>query len=115
MNTKRMVSFGLAAAMALTLAMPNVNVNAAAKQAKKITFASKKITVTVGQKKKMRKELKVKPKVALKKALKNIKWKSSKKKVVKINKKGVITALKPGKSVITARRIGFCRRDVFSR
>lgn len=103
MNTKRMVSFGLAAAMALTLAMPNVNVNAAAKQAKKITFASKKITVTVGQKKKMHKELKVKPKAALKKALKNIKWKSSKKKVVKINKKGVITALKPGKSVITAK------------
>ena len=72
MNTKRMVSFGLAAAMALTLAMPNVNVNAGTKQAKKITFASKKITVTVGQKNKIRKEIKLKPKAALKKALKNI-------------------------------------------
>lgn len=103
MRRKSIVSLGLAAAMVVTLAVPGGNVEAAAKQAKKITFTKKKLTVKVGQKKKLKSKLKVTPKAAKKKALKNVTWKSSNKKVVKVNKKGVITGKKAGKATVTAK------------
>lgn len=103
MRSKSIVSLGLAAAMVVTLAVPGGNVEAAARQAKKITFTKKKLTVKVGQKKKLKSKLKLTPKAARKKALKNVIWKSSNKKVVKVNKKGVITGKKAGKATITAK------------
>ena len=103
MRRKSIVSLGLAAAMVVTLAVPGGNVEAAAKQAKKITFTKKKLTVKVGQKKKLKSKLKVMPKAAKKKALKNVTWKSSNKKVVKVNKKALITAKKAGKATVTAK------------
>lgn len=103
MRSKSIVSLGLAAAMVVTLAVPGGNVEAAARQAKKITFTKKKLTVKVGQKKKLKSKLKVTPKAARKKALKNVTWKSSNKKVVKVNKKGVITGRQAGKATITAK------------
>ncbi len=102
MKSKRVAAAGLAVAMALVLAVPSAaNVDAASVKAKKITFKNKKVTVQVGKKKTL--TVKVKPKSIQKKARKKLKFKTSNKKVVKVNKKGVITGVKAGKATITAK------------
>lgn len=60
---------------------------------KKIKLNSKKITLSVGQSKKL--------KVSNANG-KNIKWSSSKKSVASVNKNGLVKAKKAGKAVITA-------------
>ncbi len=56
-------------------------------------LSKKKITLTVGKKKKLK----------LKNYKKKVKWSSSKKKVATVNKKGVVTAKKKGTAKITAK------------
>ncbi len=63
----------------------------------KINTYGKNLTVNKGKKVKL--NLTVKPA----KSAKNIKWKSSNKKIVKVSKNGKITALKKGSAVITAK------------
>lgn len=72
---------------------PATQVNAATKP----KLSKTKITMTVGQSKKL------KVKGISKKRAKRIKWKSSKKKVVTVTKTGKIKARKAGKAVITAK------------
>ncbi|HJC30695.1 MAG TPA: DUF1593 domain-containing protein [Candidatus Anaerobutyricum faecale] len=72
------------------------NVNAASKL-KKIKMAKSTVTVEVG--KKVALKAKKKPKNAPGK----LKWKSSNKKVAKVNKKGVVTGIKPGTTTITVK------------
>ena len=86
------------ASLVLTLALPvgswsGANVEAAAKQAKKITFTKKKLTVKVGQKKKL----------VLKNAAGKVTWKSKNSSVAKVGRKGVVRAKKSGKTTIIAR------------
>lgn len=61
--------------------------------ASKVRLNKTKITLVVGQKKKLK----------VKGTKKKVKWSSSKKSVVSVSKKGVIKAKKKGKAVITAR------------
>ena len=72
---------------------PATQVNAATKP----KLSKTKITMTVGQSKKL------KVKGISKKRAKRIKWKSSKKKVVTVTKTGKLNARKAGKAVITAK------------
>lgn len=72
---------------------PATQVNAATKP----KLSKTKITMTVGQSKKL------KVKGISKKRAKRIKWKSSKKKVVTVTKTGKLKARKAGKAVITAK------------
>lgn len=64
-------------------------------KAKKLKMKKKKITIRVGQKKKI--SVKTKPKKA------TIKWSSSKKKIATVSKKGVVTGKKVGTAKITAK------------
>ena len=72
---------------------PATQVNAATKP----KLSKTKITMTVGQSKKL------KVKGISKKRAKRIKWKSSKKKVVTVTKTGKLKARKAGKATITAK------------
>ena len=72
---------------------PATQVNAATKP----KLSKTKITMTVGQSKKL------KVKGIIKKRAKRIKWKSSKKKVVTVTKTGKLKARKAGKATITAK------------
>lgn len=82
----------LAFVMMLSI-LPATQVNAATKP----KLSKTKITMTVGQSKKL------KVKGISKKRAKRIKWKSSKKKVVTVTKTGKIKARKTGKATITAK------------
>lgn len=81
------------ALMMIFSVFPATQVNAATKP----KLSKTKITMTVGQSKKL------KVKGISKKRAKRIKWKSSKKKVVTVTKTGKIKARKAGKAVITAK------------
>lgn len=91
-TVKRIAATVLTLALVLTM-LPIANMDVLA--AKKVKLNKKKITLLVGQKKKLK--VKNKPKRV------KVKWKSSKKKVAKVSKKGVVTAKKAGKTIITAR------------
>ena len=85
-------------AIALTLAMvisllPLASFDSYA--AKKPKISKKKITLVVGQKKKLK--IKHKPKGV------KVKWKSKNKKIAKVSKKGKVKALRPGKTKIIAK------------
>ncbi len=83
--------------VALSLCLSGVAIGSnSADAAKKPKLNKKKATLKVGQK------LKLKVKNTSVKASK-LKWKSSKKKVAKVNKKGKVTALKKGKTVISVK------------
>lgn len=82
----------LAFVMMLSI-LPATQVNAATKP----KLSKTKITMTVGQSKKL------KVKGISKKRAKRIKWKSSKKKVVTVTKTGKLKARKAGKAVIIAK------------
>lgn len=91
--TKKSIVRASAAALAfcmLATAVPVTNVDAKAKP----KLSKKKVTLTVGKK------VKLKVKNAGKK---KVKWKTSNKKVAKVNKKGVVKAKKAGKATITAK------------
>ena len=88
-NIMRTSAAALAFCM-LATAVPATNVDAKAKP----KLNKKKITLTVGEK------VKLKVKNAGKK---KVKWKTSSKKVAKVNKKGVVKAKKVGKATITAK------------
>lgn len=81
------------ALMMIFSVFPATQVNAATKP----KLSKTKITMTVGQSKKL------KVKGISKKRAKRIKWKSSKKKVVTVTKTGKLKARKAGKAVITAK------------
>lgn len=81
------------ALMMIFSVFPATQVNAATKP----KLSKTKITMTVGQSKKL------KVKGISKKLAKRIKWKSSKKKVVTVTKTGKLKARKAGKAVITAK------------
>lgn len=81
------------ALMMIFSVFPATQVNAATKP----KLSKTKITMTVGQSKKL------KVKGISKKRAKRIKWKSSKKKVVTVTKTGKIKARKAGKATITAK------------
>lgn len=81
------------ALMMIFSVFPATQVNAATKP----KLSKIKITMTVGQSKKL------KVKGISKKRAKRIKWKSSKKKVVTVTKTGKLKARKAGKAVITAK------------
>ena len=87
---KKAFSLVLCMSMAVTLAAVSPETKAAPK-AKKITLNAKKQTLTVGDKFKL-KVKKVKPAGANKK----VTWKTSNKKVVTVNKKGVVKAKAEG-------------------
>ncbi|MCI8308339.1 MAG: hypothetical protein HFH14_09865 [Lachnospiraceae bacterium] len=93
---KKSLAVVLSAAMLLSVASVSPVAQAAPK-AKKITLNAKSKKLEVGKKF----TLKVK-KVKPSKAKKNVKWTSSKKKVASVSKKGVVKALKVGKTTITA-------------
>ena len=93
---KKAFSLVLCMSMAVTLAAVSPETKAAPK-AKKITLNAKKQTLTVGEKFKL-KVKKVKPAGANKK----VTWKTSNKKVVKVSKKGVVTAKAAGSAKVTA-------------
>lgn len=88
MRAKQILCMLMAASL---LMQPQVNVS----QAKKATIAKKKITIKVGQTKK----------VSIKNKKKKAKYKfsSSKKSVAKVNSKGVITGVKAGSAKITVK------------
>ncbi len=90
---KRM-AVGLITAMALTTvpaASTNLGLSTTAEAKAKIS--SKKLTLTVGSQKKLK----------VKGTTKKITWKSSKKTVASVTKKGVVTAKTAGTAVITAK------------
>ena len=89
---KRTFAWVLALMMIFSV-FPATQVNAATKP----KLSKTKITMTVGQHKKL------KVKGISKKRAKRIKWKSSKKKVVTVTKTGKIKARKAGKAVIIAK------------
>ena len=89
---KRTFAWVLALMMIFSV-FPATQVNAATKP----KLSKTKITMTVGQSKKL------KVKGISKKRAKRIKWKSSKKKVVTVTKTGKIKARKAGKATITAK------------
>lgn len=82
--------------MVLLLGLVAVPNNAQAKSSKKMSISSKKITLQVGQSKKLK----------VKGTKKKVKWNSSKKKVATVSKKGVVKAKKSGTCKITARVSG---------
>lgn len=93
---KKAFSLVLCMSMAVTLAVVSPETKAAPK-AKKITLNAKKQTLAVGETFKL-KVKKVKPAGANKK----VTWKTSNKKVVKVSKKGVVTAKAAGSAKVTA-------------
>ena len=96
-NLRRITSLLLMAVMvAGMLAVPGGNVQAAKK--KKVQLNKKTVTLEVG--KKVTLKLKNVPKK------KKIRWSSNKKKIASVNKKGVVTAKKTGKTKITAKVSG---------
>ena len=101
MRSKSIVSLGLAAAMVVTLAVPGGNVEAAARAGEKNHIYQKETDREGGSEKEA--EIKTEGDAEGGKeesALKNVTWKSSNKKVVKVNKKGVITGKKAGKATV---------------
>lgn len=91
-KVKRVLATMLVLALVLTM-LPVANMDVLA--AKKVKLNKKKITLFVGQKKKLK--IKNKPKSV------KVKWKSKKKKIAKVSKKGVVTAKKAGKTTIIAK------------
>ncbi len=83
--------------LTLVLACAGPAAGNTAEAASKMTLSKKKLTLTVGKKKK----LKVKNKKS-KKVIRSVEWKSSKKKVATVSKKGAVKAKKAGKAVVTA-------------
>lgn len=83
----------LSLVLAMMLTVLLIPVNAEAAETKKVAFAQNKMTVYVGAK------------TTLKNTgtAKNVKWTTSNSKVVSVSNKGVITAKKAGKAVITAK------------
>ncbi len=84
--------------LVLTMAMiiTSHNVVSISKAATKIKLNKTKVTMTVGSTVKLK----------LKNAKKKVKWSTSNKKVVKVNKKGKITAVKLGSAKIVAKSAG---------
>lgn len=90
-------SLAKATAVALTAGLLLSAVAPAEAQAKtKIRLSAKKLTMQVGQTKKLK----------VKGTKKKIVWKSSKKKIASVSKKGVVKALRKGKAKITAKTSG---------
>ena len=93
-NLQKITALLLMAVMVATmLVVPGGNVQAAKK--KKVQLNKKKVTLEVG--KKVTLKLKNAPKK------KKITWRSNKKKIASVSKKGVVTAKKAGKAEITAK------------
>ncbi len=80
---------------ASALLMDNTTSNVQAKTATKLKMKKKKISVIEGEKKQI--NVTVQPKKA------KIKWSSNKKKIAKVNKKGVVQGIKKGTAKITAK------------
>lgn len=95
--SKNILSFVLTAALIVTSITVASNPSHAAVRVKSITLNEKKLVLHEGEKAKL-KVVKVKPK----KAKKAVYFKSSKKSVASVNKKGVVTAKKAGTAKITA-------------
>lgn len=95
-TTKKVVSMALVSALALTSALGGSTTSEAAAKTKKIVMNKKKVTLKVGKTFK----LKVK-KVTPKKASKAVTYKTNKKKIATVSKKGVIKGKKAGKATIT--------------
>ena len=95
---KKTAAMVLAAAMVTSSLsyVPPMEAQAAAKKATKITMSSSKLTIYKGQKKTL------KVKAAPKAAKFNVKWKSSNKRVAKVNSRGVVSAIRLGTATITA-------------
>ena len=85
---KQLISYILVLTMLVSILFKGTVTNV---DAKKASITKKKITMTVGQKKVIKLKGKTK-----------IKWKTSNKKVVTVNKEGAIKAKKVGKAKITA-------------
>ena len=85
---KQIIAFTLVLSMIASISLKGTAINI---DAKKTSVTKKKITMTVGEKKTIKHKKNTK-----------IKWKSSNKKVVTVNKKGVIKAKKVGKAKVTA-------------
>lgn len=100
MKRKQLLAFGLVFAMACSTGVPATNAEAAAKKAKSISFATKKVVVNENEKTQLK--VKVKPKAATKSVAKKIKWKTGNKKVAKVSKKGVLTGVKAGNTKVYA-------------
>lgn len=64
--------------------------------AKKTALSAKKITLTVGSKKKLK----------IKNSIKKVTWKSMNKKVASVTSKGIVKAKKIGKTVVKAKAAG---------
>ena len=93
MKRNKMISFVLALIMVVGFLFVNqTEVNAASK---KMALSAKKITLTVGQSKRL----------TLSNA-KKVKWTSSKKTVASVSSKGKVTGKKAGKAIITATASG---------
>lgn len=88
-NSKRIFSVVLVLSLALSILFSTVNVQAAAKKPK---LAKKTATIEMGKTTKIK--IKNKPKRA------KITYRSSKKSVAKVSKKGTVKGLKPGKATI---------------
>ncbi len=86
-----------ATAVVLTASLLLPSVTPADAQAKaKIRLSAKKVSLKVGQTKKLK----------VKGTKKKVVWKSSKKKIASVSKKGVVKALRKGKAKITAKTAG---------
>ncbi len=90
MKRKRMVTYLILLAMAVSLFAGGINSQA---KTKSISLNQKKLTLRVGQKKRLK----------VRGTSKKVKWLSSNKKVAAVSKKGVVKAKKKGKAVITAK------------
>lgn len=84
-----------AVVLAASLLLPSV-IPADAQAKAKIRLSAKKISLKVGQTKKLK----------VKGTKKKVVWKSSKKKIASVSKKGVVKALRKGKAKITAKTAG---------
>ena len=98
---KKAKSMAVALTAVLTLSafgssLAPLSVNAAPKL-RKLKMAKSTVTVEVGKK------VKLKAKKKPEKAAGKLKWKTSNKKVAKVNKKGVVTGIAPGTATITVK------------
>ena len=84
-----------AVVLAASLLLPSV-IPADTQAKAKIRLSAKKISLKVGQTKKLK----------VKGTKKKVVWKSSKKKIASVSKKGVVKALRRGKAKITAKTAG---------